>query len=155
MALFSPLTGAEDIYCLLMQIAEAAENKDLKVELRKTASGTRNASLGGGVGGLLGAAAGALLFGPVGAVAGAALGAAACTSAAVQGTDLKSIPEILSGASREDKGRLAEAAKRVSVEISIRLTMGLVVPRVTEEARLLLVQVMRTLGYSLPKVMEE
>ena len=155
MAFFFPLTRTEDIYRLLIQIAEAPENEDLKVELRKTASGTKKASVGGGLGGLLGATAGALLFGPVGAVAGAALGATVCTSAAVQGTDFKSIPEILRGASREDKRRLVEAAQRAAVELSIDLTMGLVVPYVTNNARELLVEVMRALGYSLPKAVEE
>ena len=76
------LTRTDDIYRLLLRIAEAPENRDLKVELKKTADGTKRASIGGGVGGVAGAAAGALLFGPVGAVVGAALGAAACTSAA-------------------------------------------------------------------------
>lgn len=155
MAYLAPLTRAEDIYRLLMKIAEAPENEDLKVELRKTASGTKNASVGGGVGGLVGAAAGALLLGPAGAIAGAALGAAVCTTAAVQGTDFKSVPEILRGASREDRQRLAVAAQRVAMELSIELTMGLVVPWVTNDARELLVEVMRSLGYSLPKVIEE
>ena len=69
----SVLTRTDDIYGLLLRIAEAPENRDLKVELKKTADGTKRASIGGGVGGVAGAAAGALLFGPVGAVVGAAL----------------------------------------------------------------------------------
>lgn len=58
------LTRADDIYNLLLQIAEAPRNRDLKVELKKTVKGTKRAAIASAVGGALGAAAGALLFGP-------------------------------------------------------------------------------------------
>ena len=145
------LTTPEEIYDLLLRIAEAPENRDLKAELRKTASGTKRASIGGGAGGLAGAAAGALIGGPIGAVVGAALGAAAGTSAATYGADFKSIPELLRGASRDDRRKLVAAALEVAPQLCIGLTMGLVVPYVTPDARQLLMEVLKIAGYVKPK----
>ena len=147
----SVLTRTDDIYRLLLRIAEAPENRDLKVELKKTADGTKRASIGGGVGGVAGAAAGAILFGPVGAVVGAALGAAACTSAATHGADFKSLPELLRGASQGDRRRMAEAARAAAIPLSIELTLKLVVPYMTAEARMLLLEVLQSLGYAVQK----
>ena len=148
------LTTPGEIYDLLLRIAEAPENRDLKAELRKTASGTKRASIGGGAGGLMGAAAGALIGGPIGAVVGAALGAAAGTSAATYGANFKSIPELLRGASRDDRQKLVAAALEVAPRHCIQLTMALVVPYVTPDARQLLLEVLKIVGYLKQKAEE-
>ena len=148
------LTTPGEIYDLLLRIAEAPENRDLKVEIRKTASGTNRASIGGGAGGLAGAAAGALIGGPIGAIIGAALGAAAGTSAASHGADFRSIPELLRGASRDDRQKLVMAALEVAPRHCIRLTMELVVPYVTSDARRLLLEVLKIVGYVKQKAEE-
>lgn len=151
MAATSVLTRTEDIYHLLLRIAQAPESRDLQVEMKKTADGTGRASIGGGVGGVAGAAAGAILFGPVGAVVGAALGAAACTSATTYGTEFKSLPELLREASRDDRQKMAEAARAAATLLSIRLTWELVVPYVTANAQTLLLEVLKSLDYTVSK----
>ena len=46
---------------------------------------------------------------------------------------------------------MAEAARAAAIPLSIELTMRLVVPYVTADARMLLLEVLESLGYTVPK----
>ena len=134
------LTSTDDIYKLLLKIADAPSNSDLKVELEKTAAGATAAFIGGGIGGFVGA----IVAGPFGAVGGATLGAGAAMCGV---PNFKPLPVLLRGASQEDRQKIAVAASSAAISLSIRLTWGLVVPYVTPDARNLLLEVLRGLGY--------
>ena len=134
------LTSTDDIYGLLLKIADAPGNSDLKVDLKKTAHGAMWASIGGGLGGLFGA----VVAGPFGAVGGAAVGAGLAMSSV---PTFKPLPVLLRGASQEDRQKIALAASSAAISLSIQLTWRLVVPYVTPDARNLLLEVLRSLGY--------
>ena len=46
---------------------------------------------------------------------------------------------------------MAEAATAAAITLSIELTLELVVPYVTADARVLLLEVLQSLGYTVPK----
>ena len=132
------LTSTDDIYNLLLQIADAPRNSDLKVPV------TRGWSIEGAV---VGGLSGALVAGPLGAACGAVLGANSSTT-----PNFESLSVLLREASQEDRQKMAVAASSAAISLSIQLTWGLVVPHVTPDARCLLLEILRSLGYKVNSV---
>ena len=129
------LTSTDDIYNLLLQIADAPRNSDLKVPVTGKTFGGWSAAGGAVVGGVL-----------------VGLGAAITDATIGMDTSItpnfKSLPVLLRDASQEDRQGMAEAASSAAISLSIQLTWGLVVPHVTPDARYLLLEVLRSLGYT-------
>lgn len=149
LAISYSLTQPEDICHLLLRIAEAPENRNMKVKVQKHGY-TRIALEALAVG--VAAGAGGLTISVVaGAVAGilcGVLGAAfaTCVSADTK-SDLKTFPELLQGASQEDCQKIAKIAEAAAYQESIPLTFQLIIPQVTANARKLLIEVRKTLEY--------
>lgn len=143
------LSNVDDICSLLLAIAQRTENRDLRVELQRTATGITQAAAGSGVGGTVGAVAGGIVGGGVGAIAGGALGAAVGAAVTTHGNNFKSVLELFEGLSDEDREKVAQVAMNWASRVSIQLTWELLN---TEAAQELLWEVVQALGYSLCKL---
>lgn len=135
----------DDIYRLLLEIAKKTENRNLQVELQKTATGIKQASVGGGLGGVVGAVAGGVMGGRDGAIVGAAVGAAAGSMAATMGQDFKPLLELMEGLSEDDRTKIAEKAREWAIRRGLQLAFNLVNTKAAQE---LLVEVVQVLGYT-------